>query len=229
LQKKTDLFDKVLAAFHREGALPSLVLVGSWCKVIYRQYFSNAPEIPALRTTDIDFLIPGSRKTAAKVDLAGLLISLGFETEYSLIEGYPKFVHPDLEIEFLTPETGPSKRPPVVTNKQLNITAQKLRFLSILQDHTLMVNYRRIPVTVPQPAAFVLHKFIVFTKRIDRDKAHKDLSDAVQIGEFLLTKKEQRILLAEVFSSLLPNWKKTLLKNCGPSSDAMSSFLKSIK
>lgn len=229
MQEKQVLFDKVLDAFHREGALSSLVLVGSWCKVIYRQYFANAPEIPALRTTDIDFLIPLANKISVKADLSETLLRLGFELHFSVIEGYPKFVHPDLEIEFLTPEKGPPKKSPVVNNKELNISAQRLRYLDILQDNTIMVNYRKIPVTVPQPAAFVLHKFILFKRRTNRDKAEKDLTDAIQIGEFLLTKADERNLLATTFSKLLPAWKKTLLSNCAPVAPEMTAFLKAIE
>ena len=34
-----------------------MVLIGSWVLPIYRVFFNNAPEIPVLRTTDVDFLV----------------------------------------------------------------------------------------------------------------------------------------------------------------------------
>ena len=49
---------KVLKEFHKAGVLKDLVLIGSWCHYFYRAYFNDAPEIPLVRTLDLDFLIP---------------------------------------------------------------------------------------------------------------------------------------------------------------------------
>ncbi len=34
------------------------ILVSSWCHYFYQFLFDGVPEIPLLRTTDIDFLVP---------------------------------------------------------------------------------------------------------------------------------------------------------------------------
>ena len=50
-------FAEILTQLQDAGALKRLILVGSWCLLVYRHTYDNAPEIPALRTTDLDFLV----------------------------------------------------------------------------------------------------------------------------------------------------------------------------
>jgi hypothetical protein len=227
MQEKRALFARLLELLHSSGILSHIILIGSWCQLIYKHYFPNPPEIPALRTTDVDFLIPYLKKITLKIDIPQLLSQMGFEQEFSPMHGYSKFVHPDLEVEFLTPEIGRPNDTPY-TVKNLNITAQRLRFLSILQEHTLTVNYNNLPITVPQPAAFVLHKFLITKRRNKPAKAEKDATVATQIGEYLLTLPKQKKLLASIFLTFKPKWQKTVLDSCQETSEALYDFLKNI-
>ena len=56
MKDNKDLFHKMLIEFHSKGVLTNLILIGSWTLHIYRHYFSNTPEIPILRTTDVDYV-----------------------------------------------------------------------------------------------------------------------------------------------------------------------------
>jgi hypothetical protein len=47
----------VLKELQAKGVLGGLVIIGSWCQYYYRVLFDNAPEIPLLRTLDIDFSV----------------------------------------------------------------------------------------------------------------------------------------------------------------------------
>lgn len=227
MQEQEKLFTDILAALHQAELLKHFILIGSWCQPIYAHYFSNPPELPVLRTTDIDFLIPSRKTIPVQTNVPLLLSRLGFEIQFSALGGYSKFVHPDLELDFLTPEIGRPNSTPY-TVKNLNITAQRLRFLSILQDNTLTVDYNSFPVTVPQPAAFVLHKLLISERRNNSAKKIKDRQTASQIGEYLLTQPKQQQLLVLIFSSFKPKWKKTVLNICKTVSESLFSFLNKV-
>jgi hypothetical protein len=71
---------------------------------LYKQHFHNPPEIPVVRKADIDFLIPNPPRIRKEVDVSALLRQLGFELLTDYLSGYTKYDHPQLEIEFVTPE-----------------------------------------------------------------------------------------------------------------------------
>jgi hypothetical protein len=52
-----DLFLKIIDRLTEGGVLTDIVLIGSWVLPIYRAYFNDAPEIPVLRTTDVNLLV----------------------------------------------------------------------------------------------------------------------------------------------------------------------------
>ena len=68
-----------------------------------------------------------------------------------------------------------------------------------------------VPVTVPHPAAFVLHKLLVVPRRRTAEKRDKDLASALAVLELLETKGEIP-LVRELIATLLPSWKKTILR-----------------
>ncbi|MDD5679211.1 MAG: GSU2403 family nucleotidyltransferase fold protein [Kiritimatiellae bacterium] len=58
--KQYELSLNVLRKLEAAGVLRSFVLVGSWCLVLYRDYFRNVGAVPAVRTRDMDFLVPSA-------------------------------------------------------------------------------------------------------------------------------------------------------------------------
>jgi len=98
------LFDKTIQRLGDSGILSDIILIGSWCLYFYRISFNNDEDIPILRTLDIDFLIKNPPDITRTVDLSQILKVIGFIEEFSLLQGFSKFMHPELEIEFLTPE-----------------------------------------------------------------------------------------------------------------------------
>jgi hypothetical protein len=101
-----DLFLSIIDKLAQGGVVHDIVLIGSWVLPIYRAYFNDAPEIPVLRTTDVDFLVGMPPRVRREFDVPAALSELGFEPEWSLQGGYCKYVHPDMEVEFLIPEQG---------------------------------------------------------------------------------------------------------------------------
>jgi len=218
MEEKSDLAFAVLESLQKVGILSDLILIGSWCHLFYKHYFNDAPEIPLVRTLDMDFLIPRQRRTHKEVDVPQLLSQMGFETVVSYPSGYKKFIHPDLTVEFLIPELGRGADG-VYEIKHLNINAQPLRFLNILQDYVTEINFKGISVKVPEPAAYALHKFIIARRRVKREKAQKDLLAAKEIAEFLIQNDDQKKKLRNIYLSFPKKWQdkiKTSTKEVSP-------------
>ena len=95
MEEKYSLLATVLKELRNAGVLNELILAGSWCQYYYRILFDMSPEIPLIRTTDIDFLVPTPRKINKSLDVAKLLNNIGFDNDFDYQTGLIKFVHPD--------------------------------------------------------------------------------------------------------------------------------------
>lgn len=103
---------EVLRRLDRAGVLKHIVLVGSWCTLLYHDYFSSQTYAPLLKTRDVDLLIPKPSAVEMRIDVAALLKDLGFVIGFAGREGYVRLEHPELIIDFLVPERGkPSDKP----------------------------------------------------------------------------------------------------------------------
>jgi len=224
MERKNNLFFNLLKELHKEGVLNELILIGGWCHLFYRHYFNNAPEIPAVRTLDIDFLVPNPFRTKKEVNIPELLEKLDFTPVSSYSTGYTKYVHPELELEFLTPELGKGRDKPYIISS-FHIQAQGLRFLNFLQAHAIKINYENIEVRVPEPSAYVLHKFIIFERRVKKDKKERDIESAREIGKFLLNDDNQKKKLKQIFNEIPKKWQNKIKSNLKENSVTLHEFL----
>ncbi len=206
-----ELFHKTLLHLGQSGVLSDIILIGSWCLFFYRILFKDAIEFGALRTTDIDFLIPNPPRIKNKADIPSILASLGFTEAFSSMSGDAKFVHPDLEIEFLLPEKGRGSDKPYYI-KELNVNAQRMRYIHLLQKYVIPIQYKNLTIHVPEPAVFVLHKFQVSQTRKKKEKEEKDIEAATELGNYLILLDEQNMRLSEIYYSLPGKWQKDILK-----------------
>ena len=82
----------------------------------------------------------------------------------------------------------------VVTLENFGITAQPLRWLDILEKDYLTTDYKGIPVNVPHPARFAIHKLIISQRRRSRKgispKVEKDITHALRVVRMLSELKE---------------------------------------
>jgi hypothetical protein len=145
-----------------------------------------------------------------------------------MLDGYVKYVHPDLEVEFLTPERGKGRDKPYAIEK-LHVDAQGLRYLDLLQGHVMRASYNGISINVPEPAAYVLHKFIISGRRTKSFKREKDIETARQVGEYLLGHESQRRMLRDIYAGMPGRWRKELLRIIRNASDKMYEFMSSIE
>jgi hypothetical protein len=228
VEKENDLFFIILTRLEKEEVLQDIILIGGWCPLVYKEYFGNPVEISMQRTSDLDFLVPNPPRIHKDVDVSLILKGLGFDKKMSLLDGYEKYVHPDLEVEFLTPEKGRGRDKPYTIDK-LHINAQGLRYLDLVQAHILKTSYNGVSINVPEPAAYVLHKFIVSDRRKKSFKREKDIETARQLGEYLLDHKDQRRRMQDIYSSMPGKWKRDLIRIVKGASEKIYIFLSSIE
>ena len=218
MEEKYELLSAVLKELKKKGVLDGLVIVGSWCQYYYRILFDNAPEIPLLRTLDIDFLVPNPSKFKTNVDVSELLNRLGFDNDFDYNTGLVKYVHPDLEIQFLTPALGRAKDTPYEI-KQLNINAESLTYMKMLQDYKFSMTHNGLTLWLPEPEAYTLHKILISFKRKDPAKKEKDLMAAKSIGELCLDYETRGERLKIIYAQLPKKWQRTIsgvLKQLSP-------------
>lgn len=213
MEKKTsDLCVEVLRRFHKAGVLKYIILIGSWSIRFYKDYFKSPAYSTYIRTRDIDFLVPIPFKFKNKLDIFKLVEDLGFLEEFKGSKGYIKLEHPDLTIEFLVPEKGKGSNTPYPL-PQLGINAQPLRYLGFLADNTITINSHGLDIRLPHPAAYTLHKFIVFKRRRGRDKHDKDIEGALRVFQELLSHKAEHSVIKHIFSKMHKKWQKTVIDN----------------
>lgn len=188
-KKQYDLCLAVLRRLHDAGVLDGMIMIGSWCIPFYEGYFAEVKYRKAIRTRDVDFLIPSPNVFKKVVNLPELLKDLGFVIGYNGSRGYIKLEHPELMVEFLVPERGKGTNRPIQVPR-LGINAVSLRFLHFLSDNTIKVKVDNFYLTLPHPANFALHKLIIFQRRLKDEKASKDREAAVDILEALINKRE---------------------------------------
>ncbi len=204
-----DLCCEVLRRLDQQGVLQRVVLIGSWCLLVYKDYFKNVRYRPGIRTRDIDILVPVPPRFDHKVDVEALLKDLDFVTSYKGRDGYMQFVHTDLMLEFIVPERGrPSDKPFAIP--QLGINAQPLRFMDFLADSVIELEFSGLKVPVPHPINFALLKLIVSARRNKPVKKENDLRQAMEVLRALMETGEQA-QLKRAFSSCPAKWRRTIL------------------
>ncbi len=204
-----ELCASVLNRLDEAGVLSGMVIVGSWCVLFYERYF-NTPEYRAtIRTRDLDIAIPIPPCFGNKVDLAGKLGELGFVVDFKGRDGYIRFLHPDLIVEFLVPDRGRGSNKPFDVPK-LGINAQPLRFLDLLLGDTIVVPFRSVNLRLPHPANFALHKMLISGRR-HSDKSERDREQATAVMRALQS-TGQGARLRGVFAALPPKWKAQIIR-----------------
>jgi len=197
-------FAGLLREFHKNGALEHLVLIGSWCLPVYREHYPIA-RVP-FTTSDIDFSVqrPRALKSGPCIPLHELLITLGYVPKAGILSRAEKYIPaPDTEgtslsIEFLC-EPGRGVVDPLRL-PGLGVVVNPLPYQKILLDNVVILNYRGVPVKVPRPAVWTVHKIAVSQLREGKDrelKMIKDLENAMIVLKWL--GKDKLMLEAGLF------------------------------
>jgi len=207
-KRKYDLCLEVLRRMKREGILDKIMLVGSWCVLLYEDYFKGKSILPVLRTRDLEFLFPVPLRLDRKTDLYDLLKDLGFVLDYKGEQGYIIFQHPDLILEFLVPARGRDSGKPFPLD-QLGINAQALRFMDALARNPIQMLFDDVKVTLPHPVDFALHKLLIAGRRKEGTKAEKDRAQAIALLTALNDSGETETIHT-VHDAMPKSWRKTI-------------------
>lgn len=198
-----DIVKKILKIFDENKLWDEGVeLIGSWCFNLYQKHF-NVKSFP-LKTLDIDFLIPFPYKAKRKVDLIDLLEPLGFKTSFNS-DGSIYLWSSELKIEFIAPERGKGgdKAKDI---KNLSIRAIPLRFMDMLLEDPVRVEEEGVQISIPNPAAFAIHKLLIAKRRKNPAKRQKDLEQALLVLEALDLET-----IKNIYKDLPKPWKKSIL------------------
>lgn len=152
---------------------------------------------------------------------------IGFDVERSHVSGYVKFIHPDLEIEFLAPERGRGTDKPVRI-VPWGVNAQALRYLNLLMDGPVNINYHGYNLNLPHPARFRLHKLILSQIRENADKAKKDAQSGIAVLNALISIRHSKDIL-DAYQSLPKKWKDKAAKCLKSNNELMLVKLFNIK
>ena len=205
-----DLCVEVLRRLDNVGVLRDIVLIGSWCTLFYRDFFSTTQYRTSLKTRDMDLLIPEPSTIKAQADVAELLKDLGFVVGFTGSEGYIRLEHPELIVEFLVPERGRGSNKPYRL-PQLGLNAQPLRFLEFLAQNTITTDVEVVSVRLPQPANFALHKLVVLSRRAGHAKQAKDKEAAMKVLEALID-EGQDDSIRKAFGSMPRRWQSKVIE-----------------
>lgn len=202
---------RVLGKFQAADILRNLMLIGSPCLNFYRSHFGNPSGIPAAKPKDAGFLIPDQAKFGGgmDVDVPGALRELGFAPVYNRAEGLEVYEHPELRVEFFIAETGKVLERPQDIRK-LRVKAQCLRYLDFLAKYPLTISYEGVNFSVPEPAAFALHKLIVSSRSEREEKANIDLESAFGLLDYLYSRPDEAVRIKAVTEKLPQAWLKTI-------------------
>lgn len=198
-----EIVKKILKVFEENHLWERGVeLIGSWCFILYQKHF-GVKSFP-LRTVDIDFLIPLPYKAKEKINLIGLLEPLGFKTGFNS-DGSIYLWSADLRIDFLTAERGKGTDK-AREIKNLSLKALPLRFVDILFKNPVMVKEEGIKISIPNPAAFAVHKILISVRRKKPEKKHKDLEQALHVLEAIDLGEVKHI-----YHTLPKTWRRSIL------------------
>lgn len=210
MEEKVRFVDIILKALDEEGLLDHFMVVGSWCVYFYTHKFKETFNPPRWKTMDIEFDTSFLKRASKKIDIAKLLSKFGFLLRFHGDEGYTSFEHPDLIIEFLVPQVGDGETNPYKI-PGFGINPQPVRFLSLLEEEIITVEYKGMTIKLPEPAHYALHKLIVSTERTKPEKIEKDRQQALALWDMLkATGEEEKI--RQVFSRLSLKQQKLIQK-----------------
>ena len=207
--------------------LSQIVIGGGWAPFLYYCYLAkNRGRTPVL-TRDIDFMVGHQVAGVGPKTIDEILTKEAkLTTAFKNLDN-PAVIHyegtidgVEVEIEFLTDQTGSQEEKVLVVQKGLH--AEALRYVSIIVENTLLLEVDDaesaigdgpLIVQVPKPAAYIFQKGLSFPARRDKLKASKDLYYIFDIlagipDEYVFTEGD-----FEVLSGKHPAWFKQFISN----------------
>jgi len=198
---------ETLEILNENKILNQLILIGSWAEYLYEKCDVISNFISTTKTEDIDFLLPDVKKRMDKVNLYEIFEKNDYISDISR-EGIVVFRKDNFEVEFLTRQYGVPKSP--VKSEALGIMVESLGDMTIIVTNTIIVNYYKINVKIPDPVAFMLHKILINSKR--GEKKEKDKLAIRNLMFYIEDAEEYKVKIMAMYDSLTDKEKKTVEK-----------------
>ncbi|OGF05742.1 MAG: hypothetical protein A2509_09775 [Candidatus Edwardsbacteria bacterium RIFOXYD12_FULL_50_11] len=188
-----------------------IIIVGSWCVYFYKNVYFDGKELMALRTNDVDVLLPKPLRVSPKIDLSKMLLEMGYQY-IGARSGYgEKYAKAELEIEFLTHQAG-AGRPKSNRFSDISINAQGLDFMNLLQANTINLTYKGKTIVLPKIEAFILQKMLVLKER-SAEKREKDIRILQSLIDFVKTVPDLVGSFIALYNDFSKGWKTKVIKN----------------
>jgi len=157
--------------------LSEIVIGGGWAPFLYYRYLIDDKQHAPILTSDIDLMVKHNVPAIGDKTIDQLLSETNLEPKYKTRD-IPPIIHyegeidgVDVEIEFLTDQTGSQSE--VVLEVQKGLHAEALRYISIIVENTLLIEIddiaplndsKPLSVKAPTPAAYIFQKGLTFTR-----------------------------------------------------------------
>ena len=186
-----------------------MILIGSWCLSFYNSIFEGF--VPSVRTTDIDFYVPNSKRANAS-SLSDQLRAINYDHFQDCLTNKSRFVSPDgFEIEFLAKlnKEGFS----CVRLGSSGIYAESLSYVDIFETNYIEIMRNGHGIKIASPSAFVIQKILINDRR--GSKAEKDAQAIDYVMTFISASQKSRAEFYEMFDKLPRKWRKAVVGYLG--------------
>lgn len=196
--------DEVIKAFADCGFIDDVILIGSWCLGFYAEIFEGFA--PTVRTTDIDFYVPNSKRASASL-LSEQLRAINYDHFQDSMTNKSRFVSPEgFEIEFLAKLNKEGLA--CVRLGSSGIFAESLSYVDIFGSNYIEMMRGGIKVKIASPAAFTIQKILINERR--GAKAEKDAQAIDYVLRFIGASHKSSSEFYELFDKLPKKWKKAV-------------------
>ena len=166
--------------------------------------------MPSVRTTDIDFYVPDSKRAKA-ADLSERLKSINYDHFQDSMTSKSRFVSPEgFEVEFLAKLNREGLS--CVRLGSSGIFAESLSYVELFGSNYIEVKRNGIVVKVASPSAFAIQKVLINDRR--GNKAEKDSQAIDYVLSFINASTKSCAEFYELFDKLPRKWKKTIEEYC---------------
>lgn len=199
---------EIIQAFADAGFINDVILIGSWCLSFYVEVFEGF--VPSVRTTDIDFYVPDSKRANA-ADLSERLKSINYDHFQDSMTSKSRFVSPEgFEVEFLAKLNREGLS--CVRLGSSGIFAESLSYVDLFGSNYIEVKRNGILVKVASPSAFAIQKILINDRR--GNKAEKDSQAIDYVLSFINASTKSCAEFYELFDKLPRKWRKTIEEYC---------------
>ena len=218
-------FWEIISALDKSGALPHVMIVGSWAEFLYSKSLGDNVR-PGFRTRDMDILVPNIYRPNKSLPLVDELENIGFSYTVDTVSGVSKFFQPDgFELDFLARSLGRGST--TVKIPSTGIVAQSLRSVDILVNNPVVLIVNGCTITVPDLSAYILQKLLINSSRAE-EKRRKDIDSLEHLIRNLGSYGYDLSDIGKTFRTLSSKKQKAILRNSTNLSCDLSNFLKDI-